>query len=92
MPANWHGTNPTAWSNILESEDLLNSQIFLQRQELYKWLRGRSMDPLLAYTPEEGSDCEQDYPAHWRPKGDAKACRMRPEHMNCGGYSWGDNI
>ncbi|CAD7930043.1 unnamed protein product [Amoebophrya sp. A25] len=41
---------------IAAAENLLQDPLFLQRQDLYKWLRGRNMDPLLPFTPEETED------------------------------------
>mmetsp|Transcript_14408 Transcript_14408/g.36004 ORF Transcript_14408/g.36004 Transcript_14408/m.36004 type:complete len:1807 (+) Transcript_14408:407-5827(+) len=64
MPANFHrdedkartrsgGGDSDELAKIQRAEDLLQDPTFVQRQDLYKWLRGRNMDPLLAFTPEE---------------------------------------
>ena len=57
-------------ARISASEDLLKSQAFTQRLELYKWLRGKSMDPLLQFTPEGEPDAERQAEAEEEAEGD----------------------
>ena len=61
--------------------DLLNSAVFLQRQDLYKWLRGKSMDPMLQFTPE---DPELEAEAVREMKEEQEAAREAREALELG--------